>query len=78
MYARCVRITKLRIQLWSLQRTQFYLEGVKEHLIVEFDQLRGFIHVVGETNKHDVVDAKQRDQHEGGLGQFSAWQNSTI
>lgn len=33
------------------------------------DQLHFCFEIVGEESKHDVVNAKERDQQQGGLGQ---------
>ena len=46
------------------------MDGVEEHLKVQFDQFCLFVHVIGKTQKHDVMDPKQRDQDKGRLGQF--------
>lgn len=50
----------------------FYLEGVREHLVMHLDQPWNPMHLcIWHGNEYDVVDAKQRHQHQRGLQQFS-------
>lgn len=51
-----------------MTRTDLY--GIEEHLKVQLDQLSALIHVPGQTQEDDVVNAEQRNQNQGGLGQF--------
>lgn len=60
---------------WSMPRyivtMDTYLERIEEHFKVKFDQFRFIAHTVRQAHKHDIMDPKQRNQNQGGLGQLS-------
>lgn len=48
-----------------------YLERIEEHFKVKFDKFRFIAHTVRQAHKHDIMDPKQWNQNQGGLGQLS-------
>lgn len=48
-----------------------YLERIEEHFKVKFDQFRFIAYAVRQPHKNDIMDPKQGNQDQGGLGQLS-------